>query len=431
MSFLRTAFNSPLERRFFGWYYSFFSISEIERSMALQFVLGSLLLSFFVSFNSWFYSAAITVSSYVDNTYRCWPYFQNCGRWYVLETLPNGYSQPIVYMVFFALMLLAVYLMYRKEWGIVHALLMIFWTWSALLLFVLTRDLIANYYYYMMIIGFVVLFFPWKIFFARLTFVLLYFLASTIKFHSGWVLGTYFTSLKTGLPLFGNTLAPIAVNIVIFSQVVGCWFLLSRNVLVRRVAAGFFIFFHLYSGILVGYHYPTTALVLAIILFSVFSFENFDPPFDRRSLPGWVFIAILLMLQISPYLIRGDSKMTLEGNYYGLYMFEANHQCASHATIYWKSGTSSAVSRSSTSARARCDLYVYWFPMKQACLRNPNIERVAWTFDHSINGGPFYRIVDEANVCTLTYRPFSHNTWVRLPEDGASIVGYPVKNEYD
>ena len=39
----------------------------------------------------------------------------------------------------------------------------------------------------------VVLFVPHKLFFLRLSYVVLYFLAGTIKFDEGWILGTYFT----------------------------------------------------------------------------------------------------------------------------------------------------------------------------------------------------------------------------------------------
>jgi hypothetical protein len=39
-------------------------------------------------------------------------------------------------------------------------------------------------------------------------------------------------------------------------------------------------------------------------------------------------------------------------------------------------------------------------------------------------------MVDEQDVCSLEYDPFFHNPWISGPEDGAPVIGYPVKNEY-
>jgi len=68
--------------------------------------------------------------------------------------------------------------------------------------------------------------------------------------------------------------------------------------------------------------------------------------------------------------------------------------------------------------------------LQQICKRDESIDHILWQFDHSTNGGPFYRIVDENNICQLEYKPFSHNTWIKTPKEGAPIMGYPVKNLY-
>ncbi len=81
-------------------------------------------------------------------------------------------------------------------------------------------------------------------------------------------------------------------------------------------------------------------------------------------------------------------------------------------------------------ARHRCDPYEEWFAIQQRCLRDTEVARIGWTLDHSINGGPFYRIVDEKDACALRYRALGHNEWIRPPEGGAPVVGYPVENIY-
>ena len=136
-----------------------------------------------------------------------------------------------------------------------------------------------------------------------------------------------------------------------------------------------------------------------------------EVPLTKRAFSGWVLVVVLFVFQSLPFVISGDQKITLEGNKYGLYMFEANHQCISVSQIFLKGGGFNERIRESESSRNRCDPYARWFQLNQICLRDPDVESVAWTFDHSINGGPFYRIVDVQDACQLQYKPLEHNAW--------------------
>jgi hypothetical protein len=140
-------------------------------------------------------------------------------------------------------------------------------------------------------------------------------------------------------------------------------------------------------------------------------------------------------------------------------MFEANHQCiittkiystASHeanssqrllncAGLYcetrenrYREGNFTVVEKrfESVSAWHRCDPYEWWSKLHLQCTRNPSIDHISLIFDHSINGGPFYRIVDVRDVCSLSYDAFTHNSWIKLPPE-APVVGYPVQNVYE
>jgi hypothetical protein len=135
-------------------------------------------------------------------------------------------------------------------------------------------------------------------------------------------------------------------------------------------------------------------------------------------------------MQFVPILIPGDHRMTLEGNTYGLYMFEANHQCVSHITVSYTNGKKWSGDSESPDSYKRCDPYAYWYHLSQACKRDPQIQTIAWTLDHSINGGPFYRIVDVPDACALTYQPFTHNAWIKIGKDNPAIVGYPAQNYF-
>ncbi len=423
-------FTGRFEQWFLNSYRKIFFIEEIESSKILQWVFGALLFTFFVTFNGWIRRPGITIQSYLDNTYSCWPYFQGCGESYFLEALPHGYSQTILYVGLLALMVLVVYFMWKKDWVLAHMGLLVLWLWKFLVIFYFSHSFGGNYDYYDIILSFVLLFLPHKVFFLKLSFVLFYFLASTIKIHEGWILGTYFTSLKTGLPIFSDAIAPVVTNLLIFMQIIGAWFLFSKNKLLQRGTVCFFLLFHLYSGILVEYRYLTSTIPPLLILFGPM-YRATAIPLDKKAIAGWSMVVMLFVFQFIPIIIKGDQKMTLEGNFYGLYMFEANHQCASSITRYNKDGTVTNKETQSISARNRCDPYKVWFNIKEACKREGGaIERVEWTQDHSINGGPFYRIVDEKNACALVYHPFQHNSWIKLPEDNPKIIGYPVKNIY-
>ena len=387
----------------------------------------------------------------------CWPFIPDCGRWYFLESLPDGYSQSTFYMALYAAMLGAVLAMWQKRWTVAHAILFVLFLWKTYVV-LLHYTIAGPYDYYHLGLTAALLFIPLKLYFLKLLFVTFYFLAGSTKFDETWILGTYFTTLQTGLPLFPDALTPLFTNFVILMQVIGAWFLLTKEGWQQRATLAIFFFFHLYSGIFVLYHYPSIALPPLIILFGMFySYER--PPVSRRAIAGWALIALVAATHIPPLMIEGDRRMTLEGNRFGMFMFEANHQCISasrvyektddpveasewrplscngqkcltHRAIYEEEGYRVTEDRIETGAAwNRCDPYVEWVLLNARCDRNPRIERIALAFDHSINGGPFYRIVDTEDICALDYTPFRHNEWIRHAED-AEMIGIPVKDEY-
>ncbi len=422
-------FTHPLEQRFLNWYRSFFSIAEIENTPILHWLFGALLLTYFVTFFQWGQGYDITIEANKAGIFRCWSYFQSCGDYYFLHNLPYGYSQPILYVLLFGVMTLIVYLMWRKDWVLAHVLLWIPFLWKFVVMTFLTSNISGNFDYFDIAYTVILLLLPHKLFFLKIMLVSFYFLAATIKFDAGWVLGTYFTALNTGLPLFPNNTAPIFTNIVIGMQVVGTWFLLSSKKILRRGALIFFLCFHLYSGIIVHYRYLTTAIPSLLILFGPM-YTQTKIPLDKKSIGGWAFICCLFFLQFVPFMISGDHKMTLEGNRLGLYMFEANHQCVSKSVITFTDGRIVSQEAESATARQRCDPYKSWFRLKLQCERYIDVDHISWTFDHSINGGPFYRIVDVPDACAIEYKPFIHNEWIKLPKDKPELIGYPVKNLY-
>jgi hypothetical protein len=247
-------------------YRRLFSIEEIEKESILQWAFGGLLFFFFVTFNRWLGSSNITIDQAERGNAVCWPYFPECSRFFFFHDIGVGYSQTVFYMALYALMTLIVYLMWRKRWTVAHAIMLVLLLWESAVVLLLSFSDGATYYYYHIVLTSTLLFARHKEFFLKLSFVFLYFMSATTKYDATWILGTYFTSLRDGLPLLPDKFIPLFTNLVIFMQTVGCWFLLSRNWLLQRLAFAYFAIFHVYSGIFVFYFYPSVSLPTLLIM---------------------------------------------------------------------------------------------------------------------------------------------------------------------
>lgn len=446
-----------LIRRVRQAYRHIFSIHEIEQQPILQWMLGASILFSFTIFEDWIGWQDITVETAQSGRAVCWPYFQNCYEYFFLHALPYGYSQTIFYMCLYAILITIVWSMWRKHWTLAHALVFLIFVWEFMVNYLLSYRDTAPYSHYHLILTAVLLFAAEKEFFLKLSFVWMYFMASTTKLDSTWVLGTYFTALKSGIAIFPQWSIALLTNLVIFMQIVGAWFLLSKRLIVQRAVLAYFAFFHWFSGVYVLYQYPTVSLPSLLILFGPM-YRHTPIPFSKKTIIGWAIIAIVGGFQLLGFIAPGDRRLTLEGNKFGMFMFEANHQCIATVRVHTKK-TDPLVAEpglgqcnglycitkvtshkegnllvretryESASSWNRCYPYMWWSTLHRRCALNPDVQKVSFRMDHSINGGPFYRIVDEENMCDLTYTTLGPNTWIKSPPE-AKIVGYPVQNVY-
>lgn len=406
-----------------------FAIEELRHCTTLQHFLYAQILSSIVILHKWSKLNVITTTAFHDRTHICWPYFLNCGDYYWLNNFPHGNSNFLTYALLFTMLLSAFLAACHRKWGLAHFCLLFIWVWLVAFRLILTMYLPGNFDYFLIILLGGLLFFRHKLLFLRLTLVILYFLAGSIKIHPGWILGTYFTTLNAGLPFVPTLLIPVATNLVIALEVFGCWFLLSPNKPVQRMVFLAFVVFHLYSTIIVSYLYPIVCLPSLLVLFSQTPLIQVIPV-GRRTLANWLILIFIVSIHLSKFVITGDEKLTLEGNFYGLFMFEANHQCLSSVDYLRDGQVIRSKKGSSSKAIGRCDPYRTWFQLHSRCNEpERDFDRISWAFDHSINGGPFYRIVDLNDVCQSEYHPFEHNDWILLPSSGAQVVGYPRKND--
>lgn len=419
-----------LWKKFWLWYSRVFSIDEVEASPTLRLAAALLLFGWFVEFQDWSRLPELTTNAVRDGLHLCWPWFQSCGEWYFLTTGSLGYSQSLFYAILFGLLVLAGLAVMSRRFAYAHALFFVFFAWEmgAMLL---SYRMAVNYWYIHALFAALFLLARGKLAFLRIIAVVFYFFSGVIKLTSSWVLGEYFYALSDGLYLFPDSLIPVATNAVILMELVLVWFLLGpRREYQLSVLAILFVF-HVYSAIYVGFTYPSIVLPMVLILFlsrekSLITFGTF-----RKSVAGTLILGAFMAAHLVPLMIKGDVRVTLEGNKYGNYMFRANYQCESRARFVHSDGRVEEKESTSFYANYRCIPYGHFFYFKQMCAKDDSVARIEWTFDTSVDGSPFMRIVDVEDACALEYKPFSHNEWIRLPgEDEVEIVGIPTKNRY-
>jgi hypothetical protein len=292
--------------------------------------------------------------------------------------------------------------------------------------FFLTYRAVVEYEYFHLPELAIFLFSARKKYFARRMLVLTYFLAATMKLSESWIVGSYFSSLELGLPAFPNAWIPYITNATVLFEIFTPVLLLSERRKVRLFAIAAWTLFHIYSVSLVGFPYPAHCITLLFALFLPWDSEP-RPRFTGRAAVGWGLLATIGIMSALPWFVNGDRLYTVQARKFGAQMFDANHQCISTETTNFRDGHQAVSQHRSSFAMWRCSPYEWLFGIQQRCKKS-DIATISWQFDSSINGGPFYRIVDTQDACRLTYNEFQVNDWIRGPEDGALAVGFPRKN---
>ena len=196
----------------------------------------------------------------------------------------------------------------------------------------------GNYHQMHLIFSVLFLFAARKLFFMRLGLIVIYWLSFLVKLTPSWLYGEYFNSIPLKLPLLPHwewlvTGASIALIVVEGLSPLGFF---ARSRALRIATWWTFLGFHLYSGFVVGFFYPTLMLWIVAVLFL-----NFDAPiqdgyrFGRRDLPAWLLLTLLMAGGIWPYVIPGDVRTTCEGRFLGMCMFDANRQVEAEIEV-WK-----------------------------------------------------------------------------------------------
>lgn len=414
-----------LKQKISKLYSDFFSVEEIANSHLLKILYAALWLGFYVSLHVWFYRKYGLIENEL-----CWPHLQDCYRFRLFEAYPKSYSGNLAYAVVYCFLILSAIFAYLKKWNLAHfSFLVIFLFKSYIFLFV-TYSIPANFEHFNLLLCFFYLVFPNKLHFTRLSFILMYFSTALVKITDSWIVGTYFTSLELGMPYVNNNWVPFFSNLVILAEILFPWFFDSTNKIYRYGSLGFFIIFHVYSILFVGYHYPTFTLIPLLVLFCIkdrtYSVKISTNP--KSYLLGSMFLILLILINTLPKFISKDYAITTHWQKYGLSMIDFNYQCVSKTTIFLKDKKTLKDTYASSKSMNRCGPYNQFQRLKHRCTTDNDIESISWKFYQSINGSPFYQIVNVENACLLNYNLIEKNDWIKLPDEGAEIVGYPAAN---
>lgn len=415
----------------------YFKTAEIASSKTLQsvfWVFLALILLDLIPQSQWSRGILATDKNLLD--YVCWPHFQNCSQFLVLNAPPVGISYALLMVGLFLAAAFAARSALNNCWGQAQLGLGLLVSWKIFYHFFWQQSGQANFQYYTVPLMLVWLFSTNKENLMRICFVVLYTFAATVKFQAGWIEGTYFSSLYMGLPLVPDIsdriLIPVVTNLVIVFEIVFSWLLLSSHPRWQRVAFWGWISFHIYSILLVGFHYPIHCLPLLYLLFNRSTAAALTSLRAVRP-GGFILLAMIsvlhLVFPLNALMTARDLRWSGENHQYGLGMIEGNYQCHIRWTVF---GANDEIldqrQWSSKNASVRCPVYRSWFKFNQQCKADPRITRISYRHDLSLDGSPFYRIVDLPNACAVSYSSFTPNTWVQLPEQGALITGYPRPN---
>jgi len=410
---------------FWKWYHDCFNVDEIRSSRRLIILFYAVAaLSIFdltqVSFTS--------LSVYGNDT--CWAFFPNCTEVFPLPNLPEGYFYTGLMGFLLFMHVAAIVLAYHSNWTQAHFILTLILLWKFSFHFILRDTGKQNFEYFMLLPAFVFLFSKNKLNSSRWIWATLYFFAASVKFHEAWIAGTYFSSMRLGLPLVSSKLTPVVSQLAIIFEIAFSYGLIAKNVKYRALSFYLWVGFHLYSVFLVGYFYPVRCLVYLFILFYPIKDAEMLPASALRSQPLFLaFLTLLYVLHIIPMTSKRDIRFTFEGLGAGFFMFDSNHQCFIQYKLFDQNENIIVSNvQSLIEPRSRCSPWHVLQKIHRLCL-NKKPSRAEYIHDHSINGGPIYRMVHESDACNLKYKFWGNNQWIKDISENPKIVGYPYFNQ--
>lgn len=424
--------------------------------MNLRLALGAMLFYYYVTFHAWATNLGLSTRGVANlEALPTWP-VEDIPNWIFLDAFwTRAWLNSLGLLAIVAVLRL----IQGSTRGPMIALAFLFV--NKLYFYLADLRMVANFHHMHLILSFLLLFAHEKLFFYRLGLGVIYWLAALAKLTPSWLWGEYFNSVPAGLPLLPRAAITPACLALTVLEVVGPVMWTSRDKRVRWTSVALFTLFHAYSGLIVGYWYPT--LMLPALLAA---FVTFDEPmqagyrFHKQDLVSWVFLGLLLLGGVWSYVIPGDARTTAEGRYLGMFMFDANrrvqaefeivkgdrrwlfqleHSWPEEEVLDWRTSMICthgdevfAVKEpvredgvvifnpnmfSHGASRMFGDPYLYRHYGREL-LRRFRPDRLSIKLYQQLDGHPErFQVLDISDFEALNpgYNPFWHNDWIRLP----------------
>ena len=402
-------------------YADLFSVAEIEQSSLVRALYVALLIGFYATFDQVSPTRARTIGPAVP-----WPSFTS-ALW---TWVPMGpHAQGIFHIGLITLTVLAAFAVMARRWELGQLILLVLFVVKGWFI-VVRADLWADCHLLHMMCAAIFVFGEDRLYWIRRFLVLFYVLSGAAKLSSGWTAGTYFSAIQGGLIFVPDRIIPLASNLALLVQLVISYFLLSTNWTLQRVSLCAFVLFNLYAVAFAGFLFPMIALPLLLVCFCprVVPAEH---PRHWKSLVPVALLGMILLAQGASFLSPHDPYLTNIGSRFALKSFDANHQFIVSQTVTFKDGSTDKTYAAGYGANYKPEPALAYYQIKRLWCKKPNVVSVALQLDSSINGGPFYRVVDVPNMCSVAFHAFGANDWIKRSAEDAAVVGYPVKDEED
>ncbi|HEX3934917.1 MAG TPA: hypothetical protein VHW43_09590, partial [Puia sp.] len=451
----------PLER--------FFNTREVDRDPRLKIILACLLSYYYLTFyNWWHWAPSLSTLGNTTFDYVPAPVLQNM-RWLVFL----NYGQTQVYMYFLGMLaLLGLFSLFCLRSSLLAMCLLAILFVNKTYYYLDDIRLFHNFHHFHLFFTLVFLLSRDKLRFFRGALAVGYVMSAVVKFTPSWLQGEYFNSLPEKLPLFPKISWVVTVTglSVVVMESLGPLIWFTSIGWLRRLSFAWFILFHLYSGLLVAFWYPSLMVPLVVA-----AFWRFDRPlqagyrFSRRDLAPLIICALVIFAGLYHYFLRGNVLLTSEGRYYGFYMYDANKQVTFDTEIskgnktwkfeifrpyqtgateepdrdlsgrityeFWQDGKLLRKSNLGhpiedegqvvfnpsyfikIEDRKYGDPYFYYFYAREL-MRRYHPDKMSLHLDIQINGRPeTTTLLDIPDFAKLnpTYSPFRHNDWVLIP----------------
>lgn len=382
------------------------------KSEGLKLLYYFLVCNFFVTFSDWFNKGYLTKESIDDLSAVCPPYFQSCTNFYIFHSSQNGYSLGILYSILGLFLFSSLYFFLIQKWNVSLLFLLPSLLYKIAIIFVFSFSPTGNYTVFEIALVLILIFSNNKVFSIKVLLSCLYLLSAVIKIYPSYLSGRMFDTLINGLPLLPSSFNYLYPSLIITFFTISSFSMWYRNKLVRNISFSFLFLFHVYSIILVGFRFPSICMVALLVVFTAdyqeFSFTKF---YSEKIIVLIVFF--LIVAQSIPILIRGDEHITGEGEKYGFYIFNTNKQCSLEKVYKYKDGKLEIKNDVIHKALYLCNPYDAWFVSQMEC-KNHAIEKISFKFNISLNGSPYFKVVDNDNICNINvYHPFRHNDWIK------------------